>query len=196
MYSVQRPIYEDVDKLLENHQVATKKADTFINKYQDSGLPIFGSFGLAARYKVAKCPHIINQQYDNAVIKINMPRAHFYAEDSSIKEVRHCLSIPRKPGIILLIHNKFLSNEDLLTYLNSNTMNVFLYDKMGGSKNCISSVIDVALGVRKPLAISDSDMFRNIYDDKICLYKTPISKILETSVEHCEKFREQYSHKM
>jgi hypothetical protein len=110
------------------------------------------------------------------------------------EEVQRCLSIPRKKGIILMIHTNFITNECLLKFLNKNTMNIFLYDKMGGSTNCISSVIDIALGVKKPIGISDSDMFRNIYNDSICIYKTPIKDILLNSVNYCDYYREKYSH--
>lgn len=196
LYSIPRPIYENVDNLLKNHIVKSKSVKEFINIYTNTNLPIFGSFGLAAKYKgFAKMIAIVNSQYDNAVIKIQMPRAHYYAAETVQEEINRCLTIQRKPGIILIINNDFLSNEDLLLFLNSNTMNIFLYDSMGGNKNCISSVIDVVLGIKKPLAISNSDMFRNIYSDEICLYKRPISEILKTSVKYCDKFREDYSHK-
>ena len=58
----------------------------------------------------------------------------------------------------------------------------------------ISSTIDYALSVKTPLGISDSYMFRNIYDDKICLYKIPIDTCLQGSTEYCKQFLEKYSH--
>lgn len=72
-------------------------------------------------------------------------------------------------------------------------MNIFLYDSL--PNNGISSVIDFALSVEKPLAISDSCMFEHIYDDSICVYKTPLLEIMKNSVEYCKQFREKYSHK-
>ena len=196
-YSIPRPIYENVDKLLENHKIASEGVNTFINKYKDSNLPIFGTFGLAAGYKgFVSLIQLINHQYDNAVIKISMPRAHYQDKNIMPSETRRCLNIPRKPGIILLINNEFLSNEDLLLFLKSNTMNVFLYlNSLPYSKNSVSSVIDVVLGVHKPLAVSNSSFFRHVYNDKVCPYKTPIREILKISAAYWDQFRDKYSHK-
>ena len=195
VYSVPRPIYENVDELTQNCQPKNPAIDLFINEFTDSNLPIFGSFGLAASYKgFSRLIELVNQQYDNAVIKLHITRAFYYHESSVQEEVNRCLSIPRKAGIILRINIHFMTNEELLCFLNKNTMNIFLYSQMGGSINCISSVIDIALGVKKPIGISDSDMFRNIYNDSICVYKRPIKDILNNSVEYCDFYREKYSH--
>jgi hypothetical protein len=72
----------------------------------------------------------------------------------------------------IFITYDFFTNEDLLYFLKSNTMNIFLYDLM--PDRGISSVIDYALSVDTPIGISDSHMFRHIYSDDICLYNTNI----------------------
>ena len=98
----------------------------------------------------------------------------------------------KKPGIQLMFYHNFASTEDILSFLKTNTMNIFLYDTLQGRG--ISSTIDYAISVKKPLGISDSYMFRNIYADEICLYKTSIEDCLNTSVSYCNKFILDYSH--
>jgi hypothetical protein len=71
-------------------------------------------------------------------------------------------------------------------------MNIFLYSQQGNGLG-ISSTIDYALSVKKPLAVSDSFMFRNIYSDEICLYKNTIEYCLEKSLGYCSIFLEKYS---
>ncbi len=66
-----------------------------------------------------------------------------------------------------------------------------MYDKMPGRG--ISSTIDYALSVKKPIGISDSYMFKNIYSDDICLYKTPIREIMNNSQATIDKFCDEYS---
>ena len=194
-FSIARPIYENIDKILENHKVSSSSVQEFINKFQDTDIPIFGSFGFACGYKgFTNVIRIINDQFDNAIIKLQMPKAHFYDVNSVSSEVTRCKSIPLKPGIILMINNDFLSNEDLLSFLNSNTMNLFLYDE-NKAKNAISSVIDVALGIRKPMAISNSSMFRNVYNDSVCVYKKSIRSLLQNSINYWDNYRDEYSHK-
>jgi hypothetical protein len=70
-------------------------------------------------------------------------------------------------------------------------MNIFLYDKLNGRS--ISSTIDYALSVKKPLAISDSCMFKHIYSDEICLYTNTIQHCLNNSEKYLYPFLEKYS---
>ena len=71
-------------------------------------------------------------------------------------------------------------------------MNIFLYPE-SEVKRSNSSCIDYALSVKKPIAISNSHMFQHIYDDCICVYKTPIQEIMKTSVEYCKQFLTKFS---
>jgi len=103
-----------------------------------------------------------------------------------------CMDENIKPGITLMITHDFFSNEDVIRFLNSNTINIFLYDSLPNSS--LSSVIDYALSVDKPIGISNSHMFNHIYSDEICLYKTTITECIKNS-SCLDKFREQYSHK-
>jgi hypothetical protein len=192
-FSLPRPIYENVDEII-SQPLQNDSVNAFINKYTDTNLPIFGSFGFGFDNKgFDKIIKMVNDQYDNAVIKFVIPVAHFDPEPNRIHKMRNqCISFSIKPGIELMIIHEFFSTADILRFLKSNTMNIFLYDKMDGRG--ISSTIDYAISVKKPLAISDSYMFRNIYSDKICLYKNTIDECLKNSVEYCSTFLEKYNH--
>ena len=181
-FSLPRPIYESFEL----------KTNAFIDMHKDSGLPIFGSFGFGFQNKgFHKMVEMINQQYDNAIIKLVIPIAHFDPDPYTVERMRHmCFQKNIKPGIILLITHDFFSTNEILTFLQSNTMNIFLYDKMNGRG--ISSAIDYAVSVKKPIGISDSYMFRNIYSDEICLYKHSIDYCLNHS--DCSVFLKKYSH--
>jgi hypothetical protein len=180
-YSLPRPIYE-------SFEITT---NAFIDMYKDSGLPIFGSFGFGFQNKgFHKMVDMINQQYDNAIIKLVIPVAHFDPDPYTVHRMKQmCIQKNSKPGIHLLITHDFFSTNEILTFLQSNTMNIFLYDQMYGRG--ISSVIDYAISVKKPIGISDSHMFRNIYSDEICLYKHRIADCLNQSESTLLK---EYSH--
>lgn len=75
-----------------------------------------------------------------------------------------------------IIHD-FIDDSSLLTFLAGNTVNIFLYGKMEG-QGC-ASVIDYASSVGRPIRISDIAMFRHIYSEEICVYKTQIQDIIE-----------------
>lgn len=196
IYCLPRPIYENVDTMLSNHK--SKHAD-FISAYTDSNIPIFGSFGFATNSKgFENIIHLVSNQYEQAVIKIVMPGATFYEENYPEIEAKKCLAIPRKQGIQLMITHEFFSTEDILLFLKSNTMNIFLYNNKTKDINIynigISSVIDLAVSVDVPIGISDSHMFRNIYHDKIFLYKTPIKECMKFSKNYIKQFAIEYSH--
>ena len=124
---------------------------------------------------------IINSQYDKAIIKLIITIPHFDPNKNTniINILENCNSIIRKPNIKLMITNIFFTNEEILLFLKSNTCNIFLYDKLEGRG--ISSVLDYAISVNKPFVISDSYMFRHIYNDDICVYKTNIKDAIINS---------------
>lgn len=190
--SLPRPIFENIQDLMLEPTV-NSDINELITKYTDTDIPIFGSFGFGFDNKgFDKIVSFVNEHYDNAIIKFVIPVAHFDPEPYRIERMRNlCFSTNKKPGIIVMICHNFLSTNDLLKFLHSNTMNIFLYDKMMGRG--ISSTIDYALSVKKPLAISDSYMFRHIYTDAICLYKNTIQQCMDNSIAHLPHFLEKYS---
>ena len=191
--SIPRPIYENVDELLTNYNPTTESIKEFI-EYSEEGIPIFGSFGFGFAFKgFDKIISVINEQFDSAIIKFIIPGAYFdgnrYNTNNTIRNL--CESVPKKSTIKLMIIHEFCSNEDILYFLKSNTMNIFLYDKLEGRG--ISSVIDYALSVKKPFGISDSNMFRHIYSDEICVYKTSVNDGMNYSEKHYNVFLKENS---
>lgn len=191
-FTIPRPLIMDVPT---NYQsVSTKMLETFISFNGDDETPIFGSFGFGFINKgFVNIVKMINEQYEKAIIKFIIPCAHFGGDLTTINNIcKECYQHNTNPNIVLMIHTDFVSEHDLLVFLQSNTMNIFLYDNLHGRG--ISSTIDYALSVRKPLGISDSFMFRHIYSDDICLYKHSIQTCMENSLAYCEKFLSLYSH--
>jgi hypothetical protein len=165
----------------------------FINYNKGLDVPIFGSFGFGFTNKgFNRMISIINNQYDKAIIKLIIPLGHYCEKTQLANTMQHCLSVPRKPGIKLLISNDFFENDEILLFLQSNTMNVFMYDRMQGRG--ISSVIDCALSVDVPIAISNSYMFRHIYNDCICADIYPLEQIRK-QLPYLNQFKEKYSKK-
>ena len=192
-FALPRPIFENIDTLVISKS-SSSQVDAFINAYQNTGVPIFGSFGFGFDNKgFDKAVKLINDTYDSAVIKFVIPVAHFDPNTQTAIHMKNkCLNANIKEGIKIMITHDFFSTEDILRFLGSNTMNIFLYDKM--YTRGISSTIDYAISVKKPIGISDSYMFRNIYNDSICLYKVSIKECLQNSTDYCKQFLEKYSH--
>jgi hypothetical protein len=186
---IPRPIYDNIP--IELH-TSDEKIKSFISYGSDKNIPIIGSFGFGFKNKgFDKIVSYVNTQFSEAIIKIIIPYAT-YGDISANYVSKLCNNIPIKPEIQILIINNYLDDNDLLYFLQSNTINVFLYDRMEGRG--LSSTIDYALSVDVPIGISDSFMFRHIYDDSICIYKTPIIECMENSKEYLKKCKKEYSH--
>lgn len=162
----------------------------------DPVIPTFGSFGFGFENKgYERIIDTVQNQYDIAVIRLLIPYAHYGDRDGGQAKrcVDSCMTRILKPGIKLTVIHEFLSNDEVVRFLASNTLNLFLYDPMPG-RGC-SSVIDYALASNKPIAISDSHMFRHIYSDAICAYKRPLKDIIAEGTRHIEVFQKKWNSK-
>jgi hypothetical protein len=86
--------------------------------------------------------------------------------------------------------HEFLSPDALLAWLAENTINVFLYEDDGLG---ISSSPDYALAVPRPIAISDSKMYRHLAMPSIRVDHTPLALIVENGVAQLEPFKKSWT---
>lgn len=201
--SIPRPIYENLEELQETQTPAIdngsedRSVQSFIDYNEGPEVPIYGSFGFGFLNKgFDSIVQLINTAHpeQRAIIKLVITFAHFDPNrEHNIATVnRLCRQKNRNPNIKLLIRNDFFSNEEILLFLASNKANIFLYDYMEGRG--ISSVIDYAISAKKPFVISNSHMFRNIYSDAICVFRTPLLQAIENSQRLLPSYLEKYSH--
>jgi SAM-dependent methyltransferase len=162
------------------------KTGRLIQPYQNTfSLPekiTIGSFGFATPGKgFERIVQLVQQEFDEAIIRLNIPSADFGDKNgANAKDVaERCRAIITKPGIELVISHDFLDNKGVLDFLAKNTVNVFLYEDMGDRG--LSSVIDMAMAVQRPIAVSDSLMFRHILDTapSICIAKNSLRTIIK-----------------
>lgn len=188
---IPRPIYDCIPTELHT---TNEKIKSFITCKTDN-VPIIGSFGFGFTNKgFDKIVSYVNDQFSEAIIKLIISYATFGDKSGEIAShvSKLCNKIKLKPNIKLMIIHDYVNTNDLLYFLQSNTVNMFLYDNMEGRG--ISSTIDYALSVKTPIVISDSCMFRNIYDDSICIYKNSIDSCMKNSENYLQKYKLEYSH--
>jgi hypothetical protein len=190
-FSIGRPIFHNAAEILKDYQPSTDSIHSFIH-YKKANVPTFGSFGFGQSHKkFENIVKLVNEQYNEAIIKIVMPLADFIPDrDYTNHMVRDaCLRNMKKPDIQLMITHEFFTNEDVLCFLNSNDMNMFLYESNGYP----SSVTDYAVSLKKPFGISNYPIFKHIYSDDICLSEVGIKDCMANSRQHCDKYLELYS---
>jgi hypothetical protein len=158
---IPRPLYEfDEPAIIQNNFIT------------------IGSFGFQGERKgFDDIVHIVNQQYDNAIINLNITN-NYYGDANAINrdfQINRLKTINLKPGIKLNITSDFLNNNQILNFLHKNDINLFLYKE----NYSLSSVIDYAITANKPIGITNDNSFKHIYTNKIDVNKNSINKIIE-----------------
>lgn len=126
---------------------------------------------------------LVNDTFEHATLNFHMPRSHFGdPQGTQTREVEsECRKLITNPRVKLNITRDFLDDNGVLEFLAGNDINVFLYRENGEG---ISSVIDYALSIKRPIAISNSKMFRHIAKEEIIVSdENSIQNILARGTE-------------
>jgi hypothetical protein len=164
-------------------------------------VPVIGSFGFGFPDKnFPKIAELVCSQFDKALIKLSIPFATFGDAEGNMArteadKVREVIEKSGNTGIELEVNHNFMEHTDVLNFLRGNDINVFLYDKH--ESRSLSSTIDYALSVKKPIAISNSAMFRHIQSatPSICVDDLTLPEIIANGITPLEPFYEQHSNK-
>ena len=140
--------------------------------------------------------NLVQSQYDAAIINLHITHAHYGVPKQEILNLcDYCHSQIKNKNIILNITNNFLNEDDLLKFLSSSTINVFLYNGDTHTNRGLSSVIDYALSVDKPIAISNSNMFRHLANitPSICVNNRSLLDIINSGTKPLEEIKQKFS---
>ena len=113
--------------------------------------------------------------------------------NSILDEVNRKIGQYQDHQITTEITTNFLSIPDLTNWLNLNTINVFLYPDYSMYRG-LSSAIDFAISANRPIAISDSQMFRHINsEERFLLSKYKLKEILNFGIKPLKQFKQKWS---
>lgn len=165
------------------------------NSYALTVAPTIGSFGFGTAGKgFEKLIANVQDEFDEAIIRLHIPFATFGDSSGSAAHAiaSRCQELIEKPGIKLNLSHDFLTQEHLLDFLAQNSLNAFFYDENKGRG--ISSVIDFALAVRRPIAITKSTMFRHIVstNPSICIEDLSLRQIMKNGSGPLERCRKEW----
>ncbi|MFN8289569.1 MAG: methyltransferase domain-containing protein [Chitinophagaceae bacterium] len=164
--------------------------------YQYPEKVTIGSFGFGTKGKgFARIIETVQKEFDTAHIRMNIPFARFGDADGAGARsyADSCRRLITKPGISLDITHDFLSQEEVLTFLAGNTINCFFYEE--NKNRGISSVTDLALAVDKPVAISKSFMFRNMFgtSPSVCIEDLTLKEIIRNGTAPLLPFKKEWT---
>lgn len=168
----------------------------YVNSFPEPAVPTIGSFGFGLEGKgFDTLIQSVQQQFDKAVIRLHIPFNSVVDVDGkqATETAQRCRALVTKPGIELKLSHDYLSNEALLDFLAQNTLNAFFYARY--PRRGVSSVVDYALAVRRPLAVSKSEMFRHVHTVKpsICFEDTPLCQIIANGLSPLEPLMEDWT---
>jgi hypothetical protein len=163
----------------------------YVNHYALPEITTIGSFGFGLQGKgFERLIKTVQEEYDEAIIRLNIPFAAFGDAngEQALTIAQRCQDLLVKSGVKLSLSHDFLTQEQLLDFLAQNTLNAFFYQK--NEDRGISSVIDYALGVKRPIAITKSNMFRHIFSGhpSLCIENSSLRQIIDNGVAPLEGF--------
>jgi hypothetical protein len=185
-------IAADPTLLLKNPLVY--KTGRLVPEYKNNcskpSVTTIGSFGFGTPKKgFEKVVKKVQEEFDEAVIRINMPSADFgdVAGANARRIAENCKALINKPGIKLEVSHKYMSDDELLTFLSGNSLNVFMYKDTHGRG--LSSAVDNAMAVHRPIALSRCPMFRHLLvaQPSVCVEDNSLKKILENDFAPIEE---------
>lgn len=136
----------------------------FVSSASASSVPTIGSFGFASGGKgFEHVVRMVQAEFEAALIRLHIPPSAVADADGARARdtVAACRALIEKPGIALEASHDFKDENALLNFMAGNSLNVFLYDDQPGRG--VSSAADLAVAAGRPIAVSDSRMFRALH---------------------------------
>ena len=125
---------------------------------ENSDKPIISSFGFNSYNKNFKgLIKRVEKEFDNAEIRLNIPKNSYSIKENNLAELS---KVSNKPGINVIITNDYKDPTKTIQFLAESDLIFFNY--INEENRGISSVTDYAISAMKPIAYSNSEMFRNI----------------------------------
>lgn len=157
--------------------------------YPFNDVPTIGSFGFATDHKrFPELVSLVNRTFDKAHIRLHITSPYFGVTEgyNLPKIVNRCKVNNINPNIKLTITSNFVDDQELLTFLAGNDINVLYYEYLNNPG--ISSAIDYALSVRRPFAVTKNNLFRHVANDYTLLEKNSIRDIMDRGLAPFEEF--------
>jgi hypothetical protein len=171
----------------------------FDNHFAPPKIPTIGSFGFAGKKGQKRIVELVQEEFDVAIIRINIPFSTFGDPNGEIAKsiADDCYRTLTKKNIHLKVTHDFFDEPQLLEYLAQNTVNLFLYEEMDAERG-ISGAVDTAISVKRPVGITRQSMFRHLWETNpsICVENNSIKQIIKNGLEPLLPFYEKWSDEM
>jgi glycosyltransferase involved in cell wall biosynthesis len=186
--------------LIENNPYVIKTPRLIIPYINSTFAPdvvTIGSFGFGFRDKgFEKLIETVQNEFDQARIVLHIPFNEIVDPEGSrhaLNTAQRCRELVNKSGIELIINHEFLDLHKLLDFLAGNTLNAFFYDT--NKERGISSCIEHALAVQRPISITKCGMFRHVFNANPSIYieNSSLNEIIDNGISPLVPFYNAWS---
>lgn len=157
-------------------------------------LPTFGVHGFLGAW-ADQLVHRVTQEFENANIRLLLPYARYGDAngDAARAMADRCRSMVNNSAITLEISHDFLPQPQLLEWLASNDMNVYIRPPEMQWRG-VSSATDSALAVNRPIAINKSSAFRHLHSlsPSICVEDSSLTEIFSNGLSPLVAFKAKW----
>lgn len=157
------------------------------DKFIQSCVPTIGSFGFGFPSKnFPLLAEMVKDQFEYAELRLNIPFAEFgdSCGELASEQAKKCEQILAGSDIQLSVSHDYLSRNELIAWCQFNDLNAFMYEQSSGRG--LSSCIDYALSSRRPIAVSNSEMFRHL-PKEICVDNATLPELVGKGIEPLEQ---------
>lgn len=188
------------DSTAENTEISTSIGRPVFSRYyyekKESPNPVIGSFGFAFEWKnFESLVELCSSNFKHSTLRLSLPQ-HSFGSSGDRGIVAKVRSLCKSSGVDLEVNEAFLPTHELIRFLAANHVNVFLYpERFDMGYRGLSSAIDYALSAKRPIAISDSPMFRHLDEDRIKLSKHSLKEILDFGDAPIQGFLDKWNEK-
>jgi hypothetical protein len=180
-----------------NHPIPRPLFKYESNERQARNVPKINTFGFAFSFKkYESIVELVNNSFEEAEINMHLTISKFFPNHEELQKIKdNCVSKITKSGIKLSISSDFKSNNDILAFLDDADLNIFLYQNYN-NYNGISSVIDYALSVKRPIAICKSNMFAHLHNTNpsICIEDLSLKEIIKNGTKPIKHLYSLWGH--
>lgn len=164
--------------------------------------PVIGSFGFGfADKNYSRIAELVCREFDKATIRLHIPFAEFGDHDGKIaraevEKLKHVLNehcSESQQQISLEVSHDFMDHATLLNWLHSNDINLFTYNRNEGRG--LSSTIDYALSVRRPISVTMSVMFRHL-PASVCIENATLKQLIAEGIKPLQEVYKQHTNEM
>ena len=175
-------------------QVMPRPLYRFDGNYRVNDVVNVGSFGFAFNHKkFHTIAPFVGSQFEQAVVNLHFTNPYFGdTEHNKIADIVNLCHRNCPANVKLNITNNFTNDNGVLQFLANNDLNLFVYDTSIQNPG-ISSAIDYALSVRRPIAVSDNMMFRHISSKDIMVEHSKLKDIINRGTVPLEPFYREWS---